>query len=122
LDRGTLGKQNLTDFEQQVRHSVAVEFEPCPVGGDNYHGQVERRIREVQKLFDAVYKGVKLDILGFETAFAWVSNELKISLSASAPCTRTSSPLNRWIHGRANKPAPLISIAIEDGGEDGGGI
>jgi hypothetical protein len=35
------------------------------VGGHNYHGQVERSIREVKKLFDTVYRGVKMDIMGY---------------------------------------------------------
>jgi hypothetical protein len=48
----------------------------CPMCGHNYHGQVERSIREVKKLFDTVYCGVKLDIMGNETCFAWISNEL----------------------------------------------
>ena len=55
---------------------VGVEYSPCPVRGHNYHGQVERSIREIKKLFFSVYRGIKLDVLGFETAFAWVSNEL----------------------------------------------
>ena len=46
------------------------------MGGHNYHGQVERSIREVKKLFDTVYRGVKMDIMGYETCFAWISNEL----------------------------------------------
>jgi hypothetical protein len=53
------------------RYQVGVEFDSCPVGGHNYHGQVERSIKEVKKLFHTVYKGVKLDILGYETAFAF---------------------------------------------------
>jgi hypothetical protein len=53
-----------------------IGHEACPVGGHNYHGQAERSIREVKKLFDTVYRGVKMDIMGYETCFAWISNEL----------------------------------------------
>ena len=49
---------------------VGVEYQACPVGGHNFHGMVERSIREVKKLFNTVYSGVKLDLLGFETASA----------------------------------------------------
>ncbi len=42
------------------QHRVGVEFQACPVGGHNFHGQVERSIREVKKLFDTVYRGVSL--------------------------------------------------------------
>jgi len=93
-----------------ARHQVGVEFEPCPVGGHNYHGQVERSIREIKKLFDTVYKGMKLDIMGYETAFAWISNELNNlplclgSKFADLDNLDLLTP-NRLIHGRSNKRA-----------------
>lgn len=92
------------------KHGVGVEFEPCPVGGHNYHGQVERSIREVKKLFDTVYRGIRLDIMGFETAFAWLSNELNnlpICLGSKYRDLDSLDLLtpNRLIHGRANKRA-----------------
>ena len=37
---------------------------------------MERSIKEIKKLFDGVFGGLKLDILSYETAFSWVSNEL----------------------------------------------
>jgi len=89
---------------------VGVEFSPCPVGGHNYHGQVERSIREIKKLFHAVYKGVKLDILGLETAFAWVSNELNNLPTCLGSKYRGLDNLdlitpNRLIHGSSNRRA-----------------
>ena len=53
-----------------AQHGVRVEFQAFPVGGHNFHGMVERGIREVKKLFRSVYRGVELDLLGYETAFA----------------------------------------------------
>jgi hypothetical protein len=92
------------------KYGVGVEFEACPVGGHNYHGQVERSIREIKKLFDTVYKGVKLDLLGFETAFAFVSNELNNLPLCIGSKYRDLDNLdlitpNRLIQGRANKRA-----------------
>ena len=92
------------------KHGVGVEFEPCPVGGHNYNGQVERSIREVKKLFDTVYKGIKLDLMGFETAFAWISNELNNLPLCLGTKYRDLDSLdlltpNRLIHGRANRRA-----------------
>jgi hypothetical protein len=89
---------------------VGVEFSPCPVGGHNFHGQVERSIREIKKLFETVYRGAKLDLLGYETAFAWASNEinnLPLCLGSrykDLGCLDLITP-NRLIHGRANKRA-----------------
>ena len=97
---------------------VGVEFSPCPVGGHNYHGQVERSIREVKKLFMSVYRGVKLDILGFETAFAWVSNELNNLPVCLGSRYKNLDNLdlitpNRLIQGRANRRAMSGQCAIE---------
>ena len=55
---------------------VGVEYQTCRVGAHNEHGLVERSIQEVKKLFDVVFKGLKLDVLHFETAFMWIANEL----------------------------------------------
>jgi hypothetical protein len=92
------------------RYQVGVEFDSCPVGGHNYHGQVERSIKEVKKLFNTVYKGKKLDIMGYETAFAWISNELNnLPLCLGSKYKDLDSldliTPNRLIHGRANKRA-----------------
>lgn len=91
-------------------HGVGVEFHPCPVGGHNVHGVVERSVQEVKKLFNTVYRGVKLDLLGFETAFGWISNELNNLPICIGSRYRDLDHLdlltpNRLIHGRANKRA-----------------
>ena len=97
---------------------VGVEFKPCPVGGHNYHGQVERSIREIKKLFTSVYRGVKLDILGYETAFAWVSNELNnlpICLGSRYKNLDNLDLItpNRLIQGRSNRRAMSGPCTIE---------
>ena len=93
-----------------AQHGVGVEFQPCPVGGHNVHGAVERSIQEIKKLFNAVYHSVKLDVLGFETAFSWISNELNNMPFCIGTKYRDLDHLdlltpNRLIHGRANKRA-----------------
>ena len=100
------------------QYQVGVEFDPCPVGGHNYHGQVERSIQEVKKLFIAVYRGVKLDVLGFETAFAWVSNELNNLPICLGSRYKNMDNLdlitpNRLIQGRANRRAMSGPCSIE---------
>ena len=90
--------------------SVGVEFQACFVGGHNFHGMVERSVREVKKLFNTVYSGVKLDVLGYETAFSWISNELNNLPLCLGSKYRDLDHLdlltpNRLIHGRANRRA-----------------
>jgi hypothetical protein len=93
-----------------AQYSVGVEFQPCPVGGHNFHGMVERSIREVKKLFSTVYSGLKLDVLGYETAFGWISNELNNLPLCLGTKYKDLDHLdlltpNRLIHGRANRRA-----------------
>lgn len=101
-----------------AKHQVGVEFSPCPVGGHNYHGQVERSIREVKKLFSTVYSNIKLDVLGYETAFSWVSNELNNLPMCLGSKYRDLDNLdlitpNRLIHGRSNRRAMSGPCTIE---------
>jgi hypothetical protein len=57
---------------------VGFEHDAAPVGGHNQHGAVERSIQEIKKLFDAVFSSTKykLDILSYESSFAFISNDL----------------------------------------------
>ena len=89
------------------------------MAGHNYHGQVERSIREIKKLFTTVYRGIKLDILGFETAFAWTSNELNNLPMCLGSRYKNMDNLdlitpNRLIQGRANKRAMSGPCSIEN--------
>ena len=69
---------SLVDITRNLNseHQVGIEFEACPVGGHNVQGVVERSIREIKKLFKLLYSGLKLDIVSYETAFAYIANEL----------------------------------------------
>jgi hypothetical protein len=101
------------------RYQDGVEFEACPMGGHNYHGQVECSIREVKKLFNTIYYGVKMDIMGYETCFAWISNELNDLTLCLGSKYRDLGSLylltpNRLIHRRANRRAMVGPCTIEN--------
>jgi hypothetical protein len=64
------------DDMTRVQRKVGGRFVVVPVGSHNQNGVVERSIKEVRALFVQIYRGLKLDILAYETAFAWISNEL----------------------------------------------
>ncbi len=91
-----------------INYGVGIEFVTCPVGGHNAHGVVERSILEVKRLFNQIYKGLKLDVLSYETAFAFISNELNCfpicigSRTAKLDQIDLITPA-RLIHGRNNK-------------------
>jgi hypothetical protein len=94
-----------------TEHQVGCENFPCPVSGHNFHGRVERAIREIKRVFDQTFiPKIKLDIMGYETAFSFVSNQLN---NLPFCLGRDYSDLgnldliipNRLIMGRANKRA-----------------
>ena len=69
---------NLHDIEHTLdtRHQVGIEHEVVPVGGHNANGQAERAIKDIKKIFFETYNNLRLDIMGYETAFSWVCNEI----------------------------------------------
>ena len=66
---------DITDF-LSVNHQVGIKFSTCAVASHNAHGMVERSIREIKSLLNKMYKGLKLDIMSFETCLAWIASEL----------------------------------------------
>ena len=85
IDEGSQLKSAFTKMEISLtdvttclstRYNTGLEFTTCPVAGHNVHGMVERSIQSIQKLFERTYKGLKLDALGFETAYSWICSQL----------------------------------------------
>ena len=58
------------------KSGVRIEYGVCPVADHSSHGIVERSIKEIKKLFDVMFRGLKLDLLKLETAMMWICNEL----------------------------------------------
>ena len=67
--------QDLTS-DMRTKHQVGLVHEYVAVGAHNANGQCERAIQEIKKILNTVYKGLKLDILAYETSFSWTCNEL----------------------------------------------
>jgi len=65
------------DLERGIEEKgVTIKHQVCPTGSHESQGQVERSIKEIRRVFDAVFKGFKLSIMQYETAFAYVSSSL----------------------------------------------
>ena len=69
---------NILDVAETLatKYQVGLTHSKAPARGHNYQGQVERGIREVKRLFNRVFAGLKLDTLAWETNIAWCCNEL----------------------------------------------
>ena len=103
-------KTSLVELEGLVRiqHQVGIEFRVVPVGSHYQNGQVERGIKEIRTLFHQVYSGLKLDILSYETAFAWIANEINCFPRCLGSRTDQLDNLDlitpsRLMHGRNNR-------------------
>ena len=72
------GELNYLDLVAPLesKHQVKIEYQVCPVGSHNYSGQAERTIKEIKKLYQVCFQGLKLDLLMYETAFGYIANEL----------------------------------------------
>ena len=110
---------SLTDWTKELntRHLVSVEHQVCPVGAHNYNGLVERSIREIRKLFQTMYRGKRISVLGFETALSWVSNELNNLPLCTGLGFRDLDHLdlitpNRLMHGSNITRAPTGPVTI----------
>jgi hypothetical protein len=91
-------------------YKVGFDYAAAPVGGHNQHGAVERSIREIRKLFDIVFlcPKYKLDVLSFESAFAYVSNDINNFPICQSPGFKDLAELdiltpNRLLLGRNNR-------------------
>ena len=104
MEMGILDVHNIT----RIQHKVGATFEIVPVGSHYQNGMVERSIKEIRALFLQMYRGLKLDLLSFETAFAWIGNELNNFPVCLGSRTSNLDKLDvitpaRLIHGRNNR-------------------
>ena len=68
---------NMTDIKGQLHRQFGIEFSTCPVGGHNYHGKVERKIKAVKETLkiEGVQK-LRLSVLEWETTGSSVANTI----------------------------------------------
>ena len=64
------------DIRGQLNRDMMVEFDTCPVGGHNFNGKVERRIRHVKESLEKNFTNQRLSVLQWETVSAQISNAI----------------------------------------------
>ena len=94
IDEGTQLMKAMKDMEISLvdvtntlstKYEVSIKHSTCPVGAHNVQGVVERSIRSIRDLLNKVYKGIKMDVMAYETGFAWIAaslNNLPICLGS----------------------------------------
>ena len=110
-----------TDITQTLngKFQVGIEYGVCPVGGHQEHGLVERAVLSVKTLYNNVYKGLKLDLYGYETAFQWIASELNnlpMCLGSKYENLGRADLItpSRLMFGRSSKRAPMGYPRLED--------
>ena len=67
-------KLNFKDTMDQLHRDVGVEYNTCPVGGHNFHGKVERKIKEINLSIEKATSNCRLSLLQWETLGSMIAN------------------------------------------------
>jgi hypothetical protein len=103
---------NFQDTRFKLHHDVEVEFKLCPVGGHNYNGKVERKIREIKSSLEKSCDNQRISLLQWETLSAEISNsinDLPLSLGNNVSDFEAMDLItpNRLKLGRNNERSPV---------------
>ena len=110
-------KLDFTDLSSKLHKSVGVNFHICPVGGHNYNGKVERRIRHIKESLDRSIQNERLSILQWETMCAQIANtinDLPLALGNIIADYENLDLLtpNRLKLGRNNNRSPIFPMEV----------
>lgn len=67
---------DMCDVSGKLNREYGIEFTVCPVGGHNFHGKVERKIRAVKENICKSVHNVRLSVLEWETLCAEIANSI----------------------------------------------
>ena len=67
---------SFNDLQNRMYTNMKVELETCPVGGHNFHGKVERKIRQIRESIEKTMQNDRLSILQWETLVSEVANSI----------------------------------------------
>ena len=109
-------KLNFKDLQGQLHLKYGVEFKPCPVGGHNAHGRVERKIRQIKESLQKV-EGVKCSVMEWETLGYQIANSINDlplgfkGVSSAMDSVDLITP-NRLKLGRNNQRSPVGTLDV----------
>ncbi|XP_066917918.1 uncharacterized protein [Clytia hemisphaerica] len=110
-------KISFNDLQHRLHVDVLVDFELCPVGGHNYNGKVERKIREVKSSIEKSFSGHRLSVIQWETICSEVANsinDLPLALNGIVSNFDTMDLItpNRLKLGRNNDRSPAGPLEV----------
>jgi hypothetical protein len=102
-----------------LNREFGIQFEACPVGGHNFHGKVERKIKTVQETIMKSTDNARLSVLQWETLCSEVANSINNLPIAIGNETEDLESLdlitpNRLRLGRNNDRSPVGTLDFSD--------
>ena len=110
---------NMTDIKGTLNREHGVEFRTCPVGGHNFNGKAERKVRTVREVLEKTVHLSRLSILEWETLCAEMANSINNLPIAVGNITEDLENLdlitpNRLRLGRNNQRSPIGTLQVTD--------
>ena len=111
---------NMCDARGVLRSEFGANFQTCPVGGHNFHGKAERKIKAVQEtIVKSIPPNTRLSTIEWETLCSQVANtinNLPVAIgneTEDLECIDLITP-NRLKLGRNNERSPVGPVDITD--------
>ena len=110
---------NMIDLKGVLNREYGIQFDVCPVGGHNYRGKVERKIKAVRESVNKAVNLQRLSVLQWETLSAEIANSINnhpIAIgneTEDLECLDLITP-NRLRLGRNNDRSPIGSLDISN--------
>ena len=110
-------RMSFTDTKGKLHRDMMVDLTTCPVGGHNYNGKVEPRIRHVKESLEKTISNEWLSVLQWETIAAEVLNainDLPLSLGNIVSHFENMDLItpNGLKLGRNNERSPVSPIKV----------
>ena len=110
-------KFKFEDAQRKLYLNQQVDFEICPVGGHNFHGKVERKIRTIRDSIERSTQKDRLSIMQWETLSAQIANtinNLPIAMTKSVTDVENADLItpNRLKLGRNNDRSPIGTLSV----------
>ena len=110
---------NMCDIRGTLNREYGVEFSSCPVGGHNFHGKVERKIKAVQESIQKSAHNARLSTLQWETLCSEIANSINNMPVAVGNETENLEFIdlitpNRLRLGRNNDRSPVGTLEVSD--------
>ena len=112
-------KLNMCDITGALNQEYGIEFDTCPVGGHNFHGKVERKIKVVKESICKAAHLQRPSSLQWETICAEIGNSINNHPVAIGNETEDLESLdlitpNRLRIARNNERSPVGSLDVTD--------